>query len=161
MTSFHAEPEPNQALAFTCACGLAPTIFFSSLESYTESDSDFARLPLETYLYSATTAAVVRSQLHEPCSVYYPIPDMTYNVFSVNVKPYSVNQSISVLFRVIIYETNNFHIVSCSLTRSWWRHCNQGKPPNWHHPFFIHHQTHEKKECCFLCADSPTPEVCG
>jgi len=29
------------------------------------------RLPLQTYLYSATAAAVVKSPMHEPCSVYY------------------------------------------------------------------------------------------
>ena len=28
-------------------------------------------LPVQTYLYSATAAAVVQSRLREPCSVYY------------------------------------------------------------------------------------------
>jgi len=45
--------------------------FFIQLYSCTKSDSDFVRLPLQTYLYSATAAAVIQSRLHEPCSLYY------------------------------------------------------------------------------------------
>ena len=39
-------------------------IFQLTLEC-TKSDSDFVRLPLQTYLYSATAAALVQSRLHE------------------------------------------------------------------------------------------------
>jgi len=35
-----------------------------------QSDSDFVWLPLQTYLYSATAAAVVQSRLFEACLVY-------------------------------------------------------------------------------------------
>ena len=45
-------------------------IFQLTLEC-TKSDNDFVRLPLQTYLYSATAAALVQSRLREPCSVYY------------------------------------------------------------------------------------------
>jgi len=45
--------------------------FFYLLQRCTKSDSDFVRLPLQTYLYSETAVMVVESRLHEPCSVYY------------------------------------------------------------------------------------------
>ena len=35
------------------------------------SNSEFVRLPLQKYLYSATAAAMVQLRLHEPCSMYY------------------------------------------------------------------------------------------
>jgi len=44
---------------------------FNFFQLTLELHSDFVRLPLQTYLYSATAAAVVMSRLHEPCSVYY------------------------------------------------------------------------------------------
>ena len=39
------------------------------LKLHTKSDSDFVRLPLQTYLYSATAAEIVQSRLREPCII--------------------------------------------------------------------------------------------
>jgi len=45
--------------------------FFELTLQLHKSDSDFVRLPLQTYLYSVTTAAVVQLRLREPSLVYY------------------------------------------------------------------------------------------
>jgi len=67
---------------------LIPTIFFKvHFRAALTLTGAFVRLPLQTHLYSASAAAVVQSQLHEPCSI------------------------VLGLFPVIMHKTNNFYAV--------------------------------------------------
>ena len=55
----------------TCSLNFPLFNFFSVNFGAKTPDSDFVRLPLQTYLYSATAAVVVQSQLREPSSAYF------------------------------------------------------------------------------------------
>jgi len=71
------------------------SVHFRATQSVTAA---YVRLPLQIYLYSgASAAAVVQSQLHEPCSLYY---------------------------FVSLYTRQSFHEVLCPpcIARSWRRH---------------------------------------
>jgi len=58
----------HRARAPSASNNLIFSVNFKPVQSLT---ATLWRFPLQTYFYSATAAAIVQSQLHEACSVYY------------------------------------------------------------------------------------------
>ena len=57
-----------------CFLSTSNNLIFLSVRAAYKVTGHFMPLPFQTYLYSATAAAVVQSPLHEPCSAYYFAP---------------------------------------------------------------------------------------
>jgi len=86
--------------------------FFQWILELHKSDSDFVRLPLQTYIFVlCDSSAVAQSRLYEPCSVYYF--DSFYVQLTATLRWFTAGVAIRIALRQLLQNRK---------WRHWWRH---------------------------------------